>query len=210
MQKTILIFDFDGTIADTLQLMRNVSNHLSKEFHFKHIEPEDVDTLKNMSSQELIKYLHIPFLMLPLIITKAKQELHKDMETVEPIAGLKEILFKLKELKFKMGILTSNSAENVKKFVNIHQLNCFDFITSTTQIWGKHVSLKKLMNQQGFQPENIIYIGDETRDIPAARKAGVKIAAVTWGFNSKNALQKHHPDFLLTKPEQLLNLYTSE
>jgi phosphoglycolate phosphatase len=53
---------------------------------------------------------------------------------------------------------------------------------------------------------HVIYIGDETRDIIAAQKAGIRSVAVTWGYNSHKALKAHHPDHLIHSPQALLQL----
>ena len=73
-------------------------------------------------------------------------------------------------------------------------------------LWGKSHHLKTLLKTHEFDLNKTIYIGDEIRDIEAAHKVGIRIAAVTWGYNSKKALESYHPDFLITEPQQLLNL----
>ena len=62
------------------------------------------------------------------------------------------------------------------------------------------------MVKQALHPSNVLYVGDEVRDIEAAKKAGIRIAAVTWGYNSKKALEAYKPDYLVTKPEELLQI----
>jgi len=54
--------------------------------------------------------------------------------------------------------------------------------------------------------EDVIYIGDEVRDIEAARAAGIKIASVTWGYNLESILTENKPDYIVTQPRDLLNL----
>jgi phosphoglycolate phosphatase-like HAD superfamily hydrolase len=52
----------------------------------------------------------------------------------------------------------------------------------------------------------MIYIGDEIRDVKAAKKAAIPVAAVGWGFNSAGALEAFSPDFLLSHPDDLHQL----
>ena len=89
------------------------------------------------------------------------------------------MLKKLKSEGYKLGIFSSNSTDNVTKFLKIHGLDFFDHITTYPRIWKKHKGLKKFMKRNFFKPNQIIYIGDETRDAVAARKAKIKFAAVT-------------------------------
>ena len=86
-------------------------------------------------------------------------------------AGKVKILIDIKNLGHKIGIFTSNSTENVTEFLKKHNLDFFDFISSSKSVWGKNFGLNKLINKEGFLPEKVFYIGDETRDIEAARKS---------------------------------------
>src|SRR3990167_8958196 len=113
MNNKILIFDFDGTIADTFHNMLKIANRLSDEFHFKKVEPHEIEQLKDNPFHQNIRHLRVPIVKIPLIVTRAKAELRKDINSVQPIEGLEDNLKKLKSFGFKMGILTSNSANNV-------------------------------------------------------------------------------------------------
>ncbi|MCK5581013.1 MAG: HAD-IA family hydrolase [Candidatus Omnitrophica bacterium] len=202
----ILIFDFDGTIADTHHYIINIANRLCEEFHYKPIHPDEIEALKDKTSQEIIRLLKVPLLKIPAILARAKKEFHKGISNIQPIDGLTEILSQLNEQNFSMGILSSNSCENITKFLAENDLDFFNFIHTTSNVWGKNKSLKKLIKELEFTADDIIYIGDETRDITAAKKLGVKVAAVTWGYNSSKVLEKHHPHFIVHSPEELFEL----
>ncbi len=204
MKIPILVFDFDGTIADTHHFIVQISNQLAKEYNFSQMTSEEAEMLKDKTTQEIIKHLNVPFLKIPAILARAKLEFSKGVDALSPFAGLKEILWDLKRSGIALGILSSNSLENVARFLENNQINMFDFIQTTTKVWSKDTSLRKLMKQRGFSAQEVLYVGDEVRDITAAKRLGVRVAAVTWGYNSSNALKKHQPDFLLDKPQDLL------
>lgn len=206
MKQPVLIFDFDGTIADTFQYILRLSNRLAAEFKYKSVNPDEIETLKDKTSQEVARHLQVPFMKIPLIVAKARSELQKDIEKIEPIDGLKEVLVQLKSIGYTMGILTSNSLPNVTQFLENHGLALFDFINTTSKVWGKNFHLKNLTQDDRYSIEDMLYIGDETRDIEAAKKVGIRMAAVTWGYNSRRALAEHNPDFILDKPNDLLKL----
>jgi phosphoglycolate phosphatase len=205
---SVLIFDFDGTIADTFHYVLKIGNRLSEEFHFNKITEDEINDMKDMNFLEIIQHLNVPLLKIPMIVAKAKKELHKEIASVEPIEGLKEILPKIKSLGHKIGILTSNSSKNVMEFLKNNELDFFDFINTTSKIWSKNWSLQNIIDDLGLEISNVIYIGDETRDIAAAKRAGIRSAAVTWGYNSCKALQAQDPDYLLHSPEELFQLFT--
>ncbi|HBR15822.1 MAG TPA: carotenoid oxygenase [Candidatus Omnitrophica bacterium] len=205
-KKDILVFDFDGTIADTFHHIIEISNLLSKEFNFNAIHPNDVERLKDMTSQEVTRYLGVPLLKVPLIVAKGRWQLHKSMDSVKPTEGLRELVHALKSLGYEIGILTSNSLKNVVTFLKNHDLDVFDFIRASSKVWEKSHGLDALMKDKGMDPREVIYVGDETRDIEAAQKAGIRVAAVSWGYNSSKALLAHKPDYLIHKPEELLKV----
>jgi phosphoglycolate phosphatase-like HAD superfamily hydrolase len=206
MNKQVLIFDFDGTIADTFDLVLAISNKLSYKYKFKQILPSDVAFLKDHTLEEVIRHLNVSVLKIPFILLRSRRELYKQIVDIKPIPGLAQVLRELKRQKFTMGILTTNSAKNVRHFLASHDLDVFDFIHSSTKIFGKHNVLIKLIRRKRFDKDNVFYIGDETRDIKAANKAGIQSIAVSWGYNSAKALQKQKPTQLLEKPNQLLDL----
>lgn len=206
MKKRILLFDFDGTIADTFLHIVEISNRLSGEFNFNVIHPHEIEILKHNTVEETIDYLKVPKLKIPRILLRARSELHKDIASIKPIKDLSKTLLQLKADGFHMGIITTNSTKNVKKFLEAHGLDIFDFVSSTSKIFGKGQSLKKLIKKKNFKVEHAYYVGDEIRDILAAKRAGIKMIAVTWGFNSKKVLKQLNPDYLISDPVELIKI----
>jgi len=206
MKNKILIFDFDGTIADTFATIVTICNQLADEYNFHKITMSEAQVMKNNTLKETIQQLNIPLLKIPIIITKAKTALFKDITNIRLIDGLKDVLIQLDQLGVQMGILTSNSTQNVEGFLKNHGLDVFDFVNSTSKIWSKDVNIKKVITAHNFNLDEVIYVGDETRDADAARRVGIKIASVTWGYNSPKVLSAQNPDYLITKPEQLLDI----
>ena len=202
----VMIFDFDGTIADTFHHTMKITNILSDEFKFKKVHDHEIEFLKGKTIKEIIKHLNVPVLKIPSIVAKARSELLKDITAIEPIDGLKKILPLIKQAKVQMGILTTNSRENVEKFLKTNDMEIFDFIISTSKVWGKNHGLRKLMQEKKLKTENILYVGDETRDIEAAKKEGIKVIAVTWGYNSHALLETFSPNFIAHTPEELFNI----
>ncbi|UCD15952.1 MAG: HAD-IA family hydrolase [Candidatus Omnitrophota bacterium] len=206
MKTKVLIFDFDGTIADTFSRLIKIGNHLADEFKFRKVNIPEISTLQNKTPKEIIKYLNVPIFKIPLILRRLKKNLHKEITLIKPVEGIREVLIRLKSEGRVLGVLSSNSRENVTDFLKTHRLDFFDFIQTTSKIWNKNIRLKKLIKTHKFQKNDVIYIGDEKRDIAAAKKAGIKVAAVTWGFNPEKTLAVYNPDYLISHPQELLKL----
>ena len=117
---------------------------------------------------------------------------------------MKEVLETLKKENFMLGILTSNSKDNVQEFLKKNDMDVFDWVYAERSLFGKARKLDKIIKKQKLKKEETIYVADEIRDIEAAKKSQIKIMAVTWGFNAKAGLAKYRPDFLLDHPKELL------
>lgn len=208
-KKLILLFDFDGTLADTLAEAVAIINRIGPEYNLKKINSEELAKLRKMSAREVIKYSGLPLLQIPFIISRVKNELRKNIEKIEPAKDIKKVIEELSNDKYEMGIVTSNLKESVEKFLENHDINFFSYIHSENNIFGKGQVLKKVMDEQGLDPGEVIYFGDEVRDIDAARSAGIRIISVSWGFNAEEKLREHNPDWLIHSPEEILRILKS-
>ncbi|WP_066379969.1 MULTISPECIES: HAD-IA family hydrolase [unclassified Anabaena] len=205
MTQKVIIFDFDGTIADTVDALVSIANRLAVDFGYVQITPEELKLLRNLSSREIIKYSGISVFKIPFLVKKVKTELKNKIQELKPIPGMKEALEELQIHGYKLGIITSNSQDNVTAFLKSHQLDSyFEFIYSGVTIFGKTTIINNVLKQKQIKTQFVIYVGDETRDIEASKKAKIKVIAVTWGFNSPEILAKQNPDFLIHQPSELL------
>ncbi|WP_341734932.1 HAD-IA family hydrolase [Microcoleus sp. EPA2] len=202
----VIIFDFDGTLADTIDVLLSITNRLSVEFGFKSATKEELAQLSTLTPWQLLTYSGISLFKLPVLIRKLKAELRKEIPNIQLFAGIKEVLLELKTQGFTLGIITSNSRENVLVSMKNNGLEgVFDFIDSATT-FGKHKIIYRWLRRENFNPEQVVYVGDEIRDIEAAKRTGIKVIAVSWGFNSQSALAAHYPDFLIEHPQELIGI----
>ncbi len=207
MKYNALIFDFDGTIADTLEESIKIYNILAEKYALNPVLAEELPELRHLSLGQLLDHLGISKHRLPKILFQATRMLKKNISTLPLISGMAEVLPELRKHTEHFGILTSNSVENVNLFLKTHALeNVFTFVSSTSKLTGKARHLRNIQKTYRIEKEKALYIGDEIRDIHASKKAGFPIAAVAWGFNSPESLESEHPDFMLQHPRDLFAL----
>lgn len=205
MAVKVIVFDFDGTLADTYDTFVEIANGLAKEFGYKPVHPEEQEKLKHLSAKDLIKQSEIAPFKIPFVLRRVKSELSHKIQDLQPINEIPDCLKQLKKKGYLLGILTSNIQKNVLLFLKTHHLDeLFDFIYSGTSLFGKHKVINQLLKEHKLTPSEVIYVGDETRDIHSAQKSNVKVIAVAWGFNSAEILAKHQPDFLIYHPQELM------
>ncbi|MFH1253271.1 MAG: HAD-IA family hydrolase [Candidatus Uhrbacteria bacterium] len=205
MSPKTLIFDFDGTLADTLDAVVKIYNDLAPKFRCRPVNLADKEKLRHQRPQKLFKIYGIAWFKLPFLLFKIQKELQQQIDNIKPIKNIVETLKTLKTAGFNLGILTSNSKENAAAFLNKNGLtNLFDFIHSDRNFFGKDRAMQRCLKTQNLPTDSVVYIGDETRDIEAAKKVGLRIIAVGWGFNSREALVGAGSDGLVDWPGELL------
>jgi phosphoglycolate phosphatase len=202
-----LIFDFDGTIADTLSAIIRMINEHAHEFNIRPLDAKDVEDLRGLSNTEILKKYKIPLVKVPALMLRSQKELHHRMHEVNLFPGIRELVIELKKTGFGLGILTSNSEENVLKLLRARDLDVFDFIHSESNFLGKNRALLHLLRQHGLDKENVVYVGDEVRDIEACQKIPIDIVAVSWGFNRREMLGKHLPTYLVDSAEEIRAIF---
>ncbi|MCX5962546.1 MAG: HAD-IA family hydrolase [Cyanobacteria bacterium] len=200
----MVIFDFDGTIADSFSIGVKIGNQLAREFGFPTITMATIDRWQHLSSKEIIHEIGVPFYRLPKIIRRFKSDMNREIPHLQPFDGMKEALRTLRSQGCRLGIVSSNSEDNVRSFLAVQSIShLFEFVISCPRLMGKDKALKRILKKQNIQPETVLYVGDETRDIDAAKRSNIRSAAVSWGFNSLQVLAQHYPDFILTEPADL-------
>lgn len=204
--KKVLLFDFDGTIADSFENFLEIFAVLANKYHFSLLSREELEKLRSEDARTLIKHLKIPFYKIPFMARDMKKLQLEKIQYIKPFAGLPRVLTQLKEQGYTLAILTSNGKANVQSFLTNNNIDLFTYIHSDSNIFGKDKVINKFLKQNKLQKAEVLYIGDEIRDIQACKKVGVQIASVTWGFNNKEGLTKNNPDFMIDKPEKLSEL----
>lgn len=203
--KTI-IFDFDGTIADSLELVIEIYRQLTGDT--RPLTGEERDTLRKLPAQKVMKSLGVPMWRAPFLLGKGRKIMHSRVSEVEVFSGLPEVLKTLQERGYAMRIVTSNSENNVRVFLQKYNLESyFTSITGNIGLFSKAKVLKQIMKREKLDATQTFYVGDEARDIAASKKAGLPIVSVTWGYNDVSLLEKLQPYALAKKPSDLLEIF---
>jgi len=202
----LLLFDFDGTIADTFQCGLEILNLMAPEFGYRPLEAADVPHARDMRTRELMKFLGIPATRMPKISQRGKEELGKRMDRIQPLPGMVDLIRDLHWRAFRLGILTSNSRENVAAFLRKFDLEVFEFIHTSSKLMGKGRVIRQILKSHSLKPREVLLVGDEVRDIEAAQETGIHVAAVTWGYNSIRSITALNPDHVIERPEDLVPL----
>lgn len=201
-----LIFDFDGTIIDSRDLIIQLYNEIAERDNYKKIDKLDVVKLSNLSIPERCRTLNVPMYKIPSIALEVRKHYKRELPNLRIKDRVAELLYNLKEEGFRLGIISSNEKNNIVEFLKINDIDIFEGIFSEKNIFGKHHAIYKVIKKLNLEIKNTIYIGDEVRDIISCKKVSIKVIAVTWGYDSLNFLLENEPDFIANDPEEILNI----
>jgi phosphoglycolate phosphatase len=201
-----IIFDFDGTIADSFLIALSITYEL---VHREPLPDEDISRLRSMSLIQVLRELRIPPWRVPFLLRRIRRRMSGRMDEIMIIPGIGEIIKALSE-EHKLFILSSNSAANVRVFLQRFGIEgCFSGIYGNVSPLRKASKLLKLVRENSLSIRDAWYVGDEARDIKAAHLACLKSAAVTWGYSNIHALKSHQPDKLVFSPDELMRCFVN-
>ena len=201
---TVLIFDFDGTIADTLDTIVTITNRLAAHYGYPQTTPKRLKYLRTLSTGELLTQSHVPLFQVPFLMRRVRRELRHELENIQTFERLGDVLKTLADDGYTIMIASSNAPSTINPFLVRHGLDpVFSEVYGNIGLLGKARSLRRIMRRHRLIPDEILYVGDETRDIEAARCQGLAVAAVRSVFRDRPALEAQEPTLLVDTPEEL-------
>ncbi|WP_313149981.1 HAD-IA family hydrolase [Lysinibacillus capsici] len=201
-----IIFDFDGTLADSTTVFASAWNTLAQKYKFKGIELKEIDTLKKLSISERSKLFDFPMYKLPMILPQFYKLYRQSLNDVHLFEGMKELLIEIDKRGYKILIISSNSKENILEFLKMNGIHCVADVLCSNRIFGKDKVMKKFLKEANVDSSNVVYIGDEQRDIVACKKAGIPIIWVEWGYDAKEVVQNDEPEYSVSTPQEILEI----
>jgi phosphoglycolate phosphatase len=199
-----IIFDFDGTIADSFDYFLNF---LAREAGKRPLTDVQKAEFHGLSLVRMTRKMDVSWLRLPRLLHKCRQEMNPAMKHVEPFPGMPEVIKKLHGEGHQLFILSTNSIGNMHKFLRHHKLDdYFAEIYGGAGLLGKAPALRRLLREQHIETRKAVYVGDEVRDVEAAQSIGVRIVAVTWGFARADELKDRKPAGIAHSPEDIVDI----
>jgi phosphoglycolate phosphatase len=199
----LLIFDFDGTLADSFHWFSAELNHVARSWGFREVAPENEALLRQMSADEIFRWLQVPRWKIPWIARDLRRRMARDIDRIGVFDGVAQMLMRFARSECRIALASSNAAANIQQVLGPDLCACIEASECGVALSGKSARLKRLCRKFGIRTDATLYIGDEVRDIVAARRAGVAAGAVTWGYNSEAALVAQRPDLLFRRVEQI-------
>jgi phosphoglycolate phosphatase len=200
----LVVLDFDGTLADSFDWFCSVLNGVADRYRFRRVEAHEVEGLRLQGARAIVAHLGIPRWKLPLIARHMHALAARDAGQIALFPGVPAMLAEIAAADVRLAILSSNRADTVRRVLGPGNAAHIAAYACGASIFGKARRLRALLAQTGVAPEQALCVGDEIRDLEAARAAGCPFGAVAWGYTDPRALAARGPDHLFVEPAEIV------
>jgi len=199
---SLVIFDFDGTLADSFPWFILSLDQTTEHFGLKRVDPAEIESLRHMSSRDVLTHLGVPMLKIPAIAIYMRNIFAEAMHDIPMFAGAGEMLAALHMGGVKLAVVSSNGESNVRHVLG-DAAALIDHYACGSSLFGKAQKFGAVLRALRQSPARTLGVGDEIRDIEAARQAGLSAGSITFGYNARAALESHTPEYLFDDYESL-------
>lgn len=207
MPYELVVFDFDGTLADSFGWMMGVLPEVSERFGLRRVTRDELEVLRHQEPRAALAQLGVPLWKLPSIAMHVRGLAARDAERIALFPGALAALEAIEARGIALAIVSSNSEENVRRALGPHAARIRHYGCGAG-MFGKRPKLRRVAQRAGVAPARVIAIGDEVRDIEAAAAEGMHTGAVTWGYAAREALHRASPTRMLDSFDELLRVVT--
>lgn len=199
-----IIFDFDGTLVDSFDISCEIIHELALKYGKIDMSLNEIkEFIRNKNLKDIIAEFKINKFQLFFILIKAQYEFHKKLKSIKFFEDVENMIKKLKKNGFNVGIVSSNSKTNIEDYLEDKNMKDeFDFVYKTS-LFNKANTLKKVINNLKIEMNEVLYVGDEIRDLIASKSIGLSCVSVSWGFNSEKLLISKKPKYLVANIDEL-------
>lgn len=207
MAYRLFIFDFDGTLANSAPQMGAIMARASAHFGFRVLDEAEIEALRGKDNRTILKEMGVPMWRLPQIAAFVRKIANE--EAPAPLFdGVPEALRALHGAGATLAIVSSNGEPAIRRALGEDLAALFTAYACDAALFGKAAKFKTVLKRTRIPARDALAIGDEVRDIEAARAAGIACAAVPWGYAARDLLTAHAPDLILSSVSEIAALAT--
>lgn len=200
-----LVFDFDGTMVDSLDIMIEVYNRIAEKYKAKKLHHQDLEYFKGLSVKERCKFLNFKLYKFPLAALDIYRLSKPYLEDLRFFPGIQELIEQLHACGYKLAIISTNSEHNIRSFLKRSGIDFIQEVICSNNIFGKDKDIKFFLKTRELKNSEVVYVGDEVRDIIACQKNRIRVIWVSWGYDRIDNAQKLHPDSIVHTPQEILD-----
>jgi phosphoglycolate phosphatase len=203
MRYDLVIFDFDGTLADSAEWTLGILNQVAERYGFRQVSEAETAMLRGWDNRAIIRYLGVPAWKLPLIANHMRKLAARDAGQIRLFPGVDALLARLSGAGVRLAIVSSNAEENVRRILGPANSALIAHYACGASIFGKAAKFRQVLRASGIARSRTLCIGDEARDIEAAVAERLACGAVTWGYATPELLRAQEPTLLFRSLDEI-------
>lgn len=196
MRYKLALFDLDGTLVDSFPWFTSVLNDVAERYRFKRVAPNEIETLRGLSAAQIVRTLGVPVWKLPLIARHMRRLKRNALHQIRLFDGVDPMLRSLAAGGMRLAVVTSDTERNARAALGPELSRLISHFECGASLFGKAIKFRMVLRASGCATSETICIGDEVRDLDAARAAGIAFGAVEWGYTRSDALLALGPDVM--------------
>jgi len=200
----LIIFDFDGTLADSFPFVAGLMDEIAARHNVPRITPEQMRQFMRLDMMETLRSNHMPLWKVPAIAADVRSRMASEIDRIQLFDGIEQVLQGLTARGKKLAVVSSNATGNVQKVLGVQNTALIQDFEGGVSIFGKEPKIRRVMQRLGANPAETLYVGDETRDIKAAHQAGIACGSVGWGYTDVDALEALSPELVFYQVGEIL------
>ena len=207
----VIIFDFDGTIANTSPLIFTSFNAVAQKYLGKTFSSQEIITLYGPTEDQIIAQLVKPEER-DTAIAEFYKVYSNNPQLVERFAGIKQFFLQAQHQGIILGIFTGKGRRTC--LINLEQLGYASYFShiitgdEITRIKPHPEGIQQILAATAAKPEETLFIGDSVADMKSGHAAGVKTGAALWDPYYDKRILEMQPDYIfnsITELNQILN-----
>lgn len=203
MKYRLVIFDFDGTLADSFPFFVGSVNELATRHGFAPLPPEALESMRGKDARTILTSVGLPLWKVPELASDYVALMAQHLDQIPLFAGVVALLDRLADAGVALALVSSNADRNVRRVLGHACAKRFQIIECGVSLFGKRARLKKVLRAARIAAHDALYVGDEIRDAEAAQGAGIAFGAVTWGYATAASLRAQNPALWFTSPGEI-------
>jgi phosphoglycolate phosphatase len=189
--------------------LRDVFNDVAEKFGFARLAEAEMELLRSEGAREIMRRLGVPAWKLPIIARHVRALKARDAHQVELFPGVGDLLQRLAAGGITLAIVSSDNEANVRRTLGERHAARIHHYACAAPVFGKHVRMRRVVRRSGISPTETLAIGDELRDLEAARRAGIPFAGVAWGYARPEVLLERAPATVFRSIEEIAAWFRS-
>lgn len=202
MPYKLAIFDMDGTLSVSFPWFLSVINQVADKHRFQRVTEDRIDEMRSVGAGELVRMLGVPKWRIPLIIRDMRKMKAEQIDRISLFPGVDRMFDELKARGVTICVVSSDNEDNVRRVLGPLD-DRVSYFAWAAGLFGKTAKFQRILELTGISVDDTLSIGDEIRDIDAAREAGVDFGAVSWGYTSAAALNARAPNFMFSRMDDI-------